>query len=64
MNIFWKKIKKNSYLRKIILRNNLIVFNKVYIWLGKNTHLSLHCLPSLFNLKNTKINFNNLYEKL
>ena len=30
-------------------------FNKVYIWLSKITHLSLHTLPSLINLKNTKI---------
>ena len=26
--------------------------NKVYIWLSKITHLSLHSLLSLFNLKN------------
>ena len=34
------------------------VFNKLYILLGKNTHLSLHSLLFLFNLKNTKISFN------
>ncbi len=34
------------------------------IWLSKITHLSLHSLPSLINLKNTKIGFNNLNEKL
>ena len=33
----------------------MITFNKVYIWLSKITHLSLHTLPSLINLKNTKI---------
>ena len=33
----------------------MITFNKVYIWLSKITHLSLHSLPSLINLKNTKI---------
>jgi len=38
----------------------LITFNKVYIWLSKITHLSLHSLPFLINLKNTKIVFNNL----
>ena len=32
----------------------MITFNKVYIWLSKITHLSLHSLPSLINLKNTK----------
>ena len=35
-----------------------MIFNKVNIYLGKNTHLSLHSLLFLFNLKNTKINFN------
>ena len=30
----------------------MITFKKVYIWLGKITHLSLHSLLSLFNLKN------------
>ena len=29
----------------------MITFNKVYIYIGKITHLSLHSLPSLFNLK-------------
>ena len=38
----------------------MITFKKVYIWLSKITHLSLHSLPSLINLKNTKISFNNL----
>ena len=32
----------------------MITFNKVYIWLSKITHLSLHSLSSLVNLKNTK----------
>ena len=32
----------------------MITFDKVFIWLGKITHLSLHSLPSLINLKNTK----------
>ena len=32
----------------------MITFNKVYIWLSKITHLSLHSLPSLINLKNIK----------
>ena len=32
----------------------MITFNKVYIWLSKITHLALHGLPSLINLKNTK----------
>ena len=41
-----------------------MTFNKIYNWLSKITHLSLHSLPSLINLKNTKISFNNLYEKL
>ena len=31
-----------------------MTFNKVYIWLGKITHLSLHSLLSLFSLKNAK----------
>ena len=35
----------------------MITFNKVYIWLSKITHLSLHNLPSLINLKNAKIGF-------
>jgi len=35
----------------------LISFNKIYNWLSKITHLSLHSLPSLINLKNTKIGF-------
>ena len=38
----------------------MITFNKIYNWLSKITHLSLHSLPSLINLKNTKIGFNNL----
>ena len=33
----------------------MITFNKIYIWLSKITHLSLHSLTSLINLKNTKI---------
>ncbi len=33
----------------------MIIFNKVYIWVSKITHFSLHSLPSLINLKNTKI---------
>ena len=33
----------------------MIIFNKVYIWLSKITHLYLHSLPSLINLKNTEI---------
>ena len=33
----------------------MITFNKIYNWLSKITHLSLHSLPSLINLKNTKI---------
>ena len=41
-----------------------MTFNKIYNWLSKITHLSLHSLPSLINLKNTKIGFNNLNEKL
>ena len=32
----------------------MITFNKVYIWLSKITHLSLHGLPSLINLKIAK----------
>jgi len=32
----------------------LITFKKVYIWLSKITHLSLHTLQSLVNLKNKK----------
>ena len=35
----------------------MITFDKVYIGLSKNTHLSLHSLPSLINLKNTQISF-------
>ena len=35
----------------------MISFNKIYNWLSKITHLSLHSLPSLINLKNTKIGF-------
>ena len=38
-------------------------FNKIYIDLGKITHLSLHSLPSFIKLKNTKISLNNFYEK-
>ena len=38
----------------------MITFNKIYNWLSKITHLCLHSLPSLVNLKNTKIGFNNL----
>jgi len=37
----------------------LITFNKIYNWLSKITHLSLHSLPSLIILKNTKIGFIN-----
>ena len=33
----------------------MITLNKIYNWLSKITHLSLHSLPSLINLKNTKI---------
>ena len=33
----------------------MITFNKLYIWLSKITHLSLHGLPSLINLKIAKI---------
>ena len=33
----------------------MITFNKIYNWLSKITHLSLHSLPSLINLKNTKL---------
>ena len=33
----------------------MIIFNKVYIWVSKITHFSLHSLLSLINLKNTKI---------
>ena len=40
----------------------MITFNKIYNWLSKITHLSLHNLPFLINLKNTKIGFNNLNE--
>jgi len=32
----------------------LIIFNKIYNWISKITHLSLHSLPSLISLKNTK----------
>ena len=32
----------------------MITFNKIYNWLSKITHLSLHSLPSLINLKNIK----------
>jgi len=39
----------------------LIHFNKIYNWLSKITHLSLHSSPPLINLKNTKISFKNLY---
>ena len=35
----------------------MIIFNKIYNWLSKITHLSLHSLLSLINLKNTKIGF-------
>ena len=35
----------------------MITFNKIYKWLSKITHLSLHSLPSLINLKNAKIGF-------
>jgi len=38
----------------IILEKNFITFNKVYIYLGKITHLSLHSFSLLLNLKNTK----------
>ena len=31
-----------------------LFFNKFYIWLSKITYLSLHRLPSLINLKNTR----------
>ena len=40
----------------------MITFNKVYIWLSKITHLSLHNLPSLINLKNTKIFYMKNYQ--
>ena len=40
----------------------MITFNKVYIWLSKITHLSLHSLPSLINLKNTKIIYMKNYQ--
>ena len=33
------------------------MFKKVHIWLSKITYLSLHNLPFLFNVKNTKISF-------
>ena len=33
----------------------MITFYKIYDWLSKITHLSLHTLPSLLNVKNTKI---------
>ena len=52
------------FLEKTQSQKNLITFNKIYNWLSKITHLSLHSLPSLINLKNTKIGFNNLNEKL
>ena len=42
----------------------MITFNKIYNWLSKITHLSLHSLLSLINLKNIKIGFNNLNNKL
>ena len=35
------------------------IFNKVNISLGKITHLSLHLLLCLFNLKNTILSFKN-----
>jgi len=41
----------------------LITFTKIYIWLSKITHLSLHSLPSLINLKNTKIRVLSIYMK-
>ena len=41
----------------IIFVNNFITFNKLYIWLGKITYLSLHSLLFFLNLKNTKISF-------
>ena len=41
----------------------MITFNKIYNWLSKITHLSLHSLPSLINLKNIKISFYNFQEK-
>ena len=40
----------------------MIIFNKIYIWLSKITHLSLHSLPSLINLKNTKIIYMKNYQ--
>ena len=40
----------------------MITLNKVYIWLSKITHLSLHSLPSLINLKNTKIIYMKNYQ--
>ena len=40
----------------------MTTFNKVYIWLSKITHLSLHSLPSLINLKNTKIIYMKNYQ--
>ena len=33
----------------------MITFNKIYNWLSKITHLSLHSLPSLINLKIQKL---------
>ena len=40
----------------------MITLNKVYILLSKITHLSLHSLPSLINLKNTKIIYMKNYD--
>ena len=40
----------------------MITFKKVYIWLSKITHLSLHSLPSLINLNNTKIIYMKNYQ--
>ena len=37
----------------------MITFNKIYNWLSKITHLSLHSLPSLISFKNTETSFNN-----
>ena len=37
----------------------MTIFNKVYIWLSKITHLSLHTFPFLINLENTKISLYN-----
>ena len=40
----------------------MIIFNKIYNWLSKITHLSLHSLPSLINLENTKLIYMKNYQ--